>query len=213
MSLTRERVVAGALEILDAYGLADLTMRRLGDHLGVRASAVYWHVPNKQTLLARVADAIWAPLVHPSGRLARPGNGEDPTEPAATSPVAERALRFEAPLDPWRADLLAWATAAQQALLAHRDAAELVVAARASGLMEVDVAATPVSVLVDAGLDRPTAQACADAVVHLLLGSAAQEQARADWARFGDGTTAAPAPSDLAFGLGLLLDGIAVGLP
>ncbi len=60
-------MVAAAVELLDEYGLADLTMRRLGDALGVRAGALYHHVPNKQTLLARVADGVLAAVPAPVG--------------------------------------------------------------------------------------------------------------------------------------------------
>lgn len=67
MPLTTQDVLDAALTILDEYGLADLTMRRLGDALGVRAGALYHHVPNKQTLLAWVADAIVATVPGPSG--------------------------------------------------------------------------------------------------------------------------------------------------
>lgn len=58
MALTTERIVEAACSILDAYGLADLTMRRVADELGVKAGALYWHFPNKQTLLAAVADEV-----------------------------------------------------------------------------------------------------------------------------------------------------------
>lgn len=66
MPLTRGDVVEAAMAILDAWGLADLTMRRLADALGVRAGALYWHYPNKQTLLAAVADAILAAVPEPA---------------------------------------------------------------------------------------------------------------------------------------------------
>ena len=58
MRYRREDVVARALQVLDDYGLADLTMRRLGTELGVRPSALYHHFANKQSLLAAVADEI-----------------------------------------------------------------------------------------------------------------------------------------------------------
>ncbi len=60
MALTAERIVNAACAILDAYGLADLTMRRVADSLGVKAGALYWHFANKQSLLAAVADRILA---------------------------------------------------------------------------------------------------------------------------------------------------------
>ena len=56
MSLTTHDIVAAGLEILDNYGLEDLSMRRLAQLLDVKASALYWHVANKQTLLAAMAD-------------------------------------------------------------------------------------------------------------------------------------------------------------
>lgn len=58
MTLDRAEVVGAALAILDEYGLGDLSMRRVADQLGVKAGAIYWHLPNKQTLLAAVADQI-----------------------------------------------------------------------------------------------------------------------------------------------------------
>lgn len=56
----RGDVVAHALRVLDTYGLESLTMRRLAGELGVQPSALYWHFPNKQQLLAGVAEAILA---------------------------------------------------------------------------------------------------------------------------------------------------------
>ena len=56
----RQDVVDRALDVLDRYGLADLTMRRLGTELGVRPSALYHHFDNKQSLLAAVADEVLA---------------------------------------------------------------------------------------------------------------------------------------------------------
>jgi TetR/AcrR family tetracycline transcriptional repressor len=57
---TRDDVARTALQLLDDYGLADLTMRRLAAALDVQPSALYWHYPNKQTLLAELADRIVA---------------------------------------------------------------------------------------------------------------------------------------------------------
>src|SRR4051812_46795577 len=57
---SRDDVVEAALRILDDYGLPDLTMRRLAASLDVQPSALYWHFPNKQALLAELADRIVA---------------------------------------------------------------------------------------------------------------------------------------------------------
>lgn len=67
MALTEDDVLDAAGAILDEFGLADLTMRRLADALGVRAGALYHHVSNKQTLLARVADRVLEAVPAPAG--------------------------------------------------------------------------------------------------------------------------------------------------
>lgn len=72
MAVRRADVVAAALGILDQFGLADLTMRRVGSALEVKAGALYWHFPNKQSLLAAVADAILAEVVAPEPGPWRP---------------------------------------------------------------------------------------------------------------------------------------------
>lgn len=51
-------VARTALRILDDHGLPDLSMRRLAGALDVQPSALYWHFPNKQALLAELSDRI-----------------------------------------------------------------------------------------------------------------------------------------------------------
>lgn len=58
MAVQRADIVAAGLHILDAHGLADVTMRRVADALNVQAGALYWHLPNKQALLAAMTDSI-----------------------------------------------------------------------------------------------------------------------------------------------------------
>lgn len=55
---SRDGIVEVALRLLDEYGIADLSMRRLATELDVQPSALYWHFENKQSLLAAVADRI-----------------------------------------------------------------------------------------------------------------------------------------------------------
>lgn len=55
-----------ALTILDDYGLADLSMRRIAGALGAAPAALYWHFANKQSLLAGVAGVLLADLEGPS---------------------------------------------------------------------------------------------------------------------------------------------------
>lgn len=49
--VTRERLFRRALEIIDADGLAALTMRRLAADLGVEAASLYHHVANKAAVV------------------------------------------------------------------------------------------------------------------------------------------------------------------
>ncbi len=70
MSNTRADVLAAARAILADHSLADLTMRRLATDLGVRPNALYWHFPNKQSMLAALADDILDAVAPPPiGRL------------------------------------------------------------------------------------------------------------------------------------------------
>lgn len=58
MRNSRADVVSAALRVLDAQGLENCSMRRVAAEIGVQPSALYHHVPDKQTLLALMADEI-----------------------------------------------------------------------------------------------------------------------------------------------------------
>lgn len=60
MGNTRADILLAARGILAQHSLADLTMRRLATEVGVRPNALYWHFPNKQTMLAALADDLLA---------------------------------------------------------------------------------------------------------------------------------------------------------
>jgi AcrR family transcriptional regulator len=66
LPLTHARIVDAALALADAEGLAALTMRRLGQTMGVEAMSLYKHVADKDALLdvllERVLEAIELPL-------------------------------------------------------------------------------------------------------------------------------------------------------
>ena len=57
-ALSRDEYVRGAVEIVDELGLNALTMRALGDRLGVDATAIYRHFPSKERLVDAMLDAI-----------------------------------------------------------------------------------------------------------------------------------------------------------
>ncbi|MDQ0643722.1 TetR family transcriptional regulator [Microbacterium murale] len=56
----RAGVVDAAMRVLAENGVPGLSMRRIADVLDVQVSALYWHFPNKQTLLAAVSERIVA---------------------------------------------------------------------------------------------------------------------------------------------------------
>src|SRR5581483_10248073 len=56
--LTRQRVVAAAIELADREGIESISMRRLAQELGVEAMSLYTHVRNKNDLLDGMADAV-----------------------------------------------------------------------------------------------------------------------------------------------------------
>jgi len=68
-SLSRERIVAAAMHMLDADGEAKFSMRRLAAELGVDPMALYHHIPNRAALMREVVDALLAEcdLPAPSG--------------------------------------------------------------------------------------------------------------------------------------------------
>ncbi|MFC0098681.1 TetR/AcrR family transcriptional regulator [Micromonospora marina] len=56
--LSRERVLVSAIALVDAEGMAALTMRRLAAELGVEAMSLYHHLPGKGGLLDGLVDAV-----------------------------------------------------------------------------------------------------------------------------------------------------------
>src|SRR5689334_13543583 len=51
-ALSRDRIIAATIEVLDATGEAGLTVRALTAHLSTGRGAIYHHVANKEELLA-----------------------------------------------------------------------------------------------------------------------------------------------------------------
>ena len=185
---TREYVVETALRILDEFGLADLSMRRLAGVLDVQPSALYWHVPNKQTLLALVANKI-----------------------------IERAAPVDASaVGDWQSRTLAESIAIRNALLAYRDGAEVVSSTLALGL-GADEALARIRVGIDSVCsDEEVARVSAESILFLILGQVWHEQQRMQADSLGVVAPAVAAqPNDvdgatdsLGFAIKLILDGL-----
>jgi len=63
--LTRGAVVAAAIAMADSAGLESLTMRKLGEAVGVEAMSLYNHVANKEDLVDGMVDAVFAEFFLP----------------------------------------------------------------------------------------------------------------------------------------------------
>ncbi len=98
-ALTQQQIVAEAIKLLDADGLEALTMRKLGAALGAVATAVYWHVANKDELLELVVDEVYGEVEVP--RVA------DPSEWRPAADAAARSVRAMIVRHPWVAPTLA----------------------------------------------------------------------------------------------------------
>jgi len=60
--LSRERVLETALQLADQGGIDGLSMRKLGQALGVEAMAVYYHLANKEEVLDGIVDLVFAEI-------------------------------------------------------------------------------------------------------------------------------------------------------
>jgi AcrR family transcriptional regulator len=67
--LSRERVLRAAIDLADAGGIATLTMRKLGQELGVEAMSLYNHVRNKEDLLDGMVDLVFGEIDLPAGEV------------------------------------------------------------------------------------------------------------------------------------------------
>lgn len=184
MQLHKREVVQAAAAVLDNYGITDLTMRRLARELDVTPGALYWHFANKQQLLGAVADRILTPV------CAEPDTGC------------------------WSDRITRIGTRLRDALLSHTDGAELVSASFAAGQSQAaaDILARLAAAATDAGVEPDQSELAARTVLYYVLGFAVDEQSRLQWDAAGASAISPPAdPSrDFAFGLALLIDGLAV---
>jgi AcrR family transcriptional regulator len=123
--LTREKIIEKALEVIDAEGVEGVSMRRLGDALGVEAMALYHHFPNKEAILDGVLGRIIAE-----------------TGPAMPLEDAEAA---------WKLVMLSGPASAARALEAHPKAGWLFLGRQYSTEMSLQMLEAPLAVLQTAG--------------------------------------------------------------
>ena len=71
-ALSKARIVEAAFAILDDGGEAALTVRALAARLGTGSGAIYWHVADKDDLLAAATETVIARVTGGSGEGAGP---------------------------------------------------------------------------------------------------------------------------------------------
>jgi AcrR family transcriptional regulator len=110
--LSRDRVLQAALALADAGGIESLSMRKLGEAVGVEAMSLYNHVPSKGDLLDGLIDLVFAEIELP--------DGADGWKPA----MRERAISARAALSRhrWAIGLMESRTTPGPATLRHHDA-------------------------------------------------------------------------------------------
>lgn len=180
MALTRSDVLRQAIDILNTYGLGDLTMRRLAGSLSVQASALYWHFANKQELLAAVAARILEDVELP---------GQEAT---------------------WAEALEGWAMSLHEVLLSYRDGAELTASALSLRLGTLRPQEPLAARLAASGMMPPDAEQVATIVLHQTIGLTLNQQSQAQAVALGVLQGPAPDDSaQLRLALELLAAGIA----
>jgi AcrR family transcriptional regulator len=145
--LTRVRVLREAVSLADDSGIEALSMRRLGQRLGVEAMSLYNHVANKDDLLNGMADLV-------SAEFAVPLPGED-----------------------WRHALRRSATSAHDVLLRHPWAGPLLESRSSPGPARLRYLNGVVGALVDSGFSIQLAYHAFLTLDSYIYGFALQEAA------------------------------------
>jgi TetR/AcrR family transcriptional regulator, tetracycline repressor protein len=151
--VSRDTIVAAAMDLLNEGGLELVSFRRIAARLQVSAPTLYWHVENKRQLMDLMAEEI----VRRTRR--------EPLEPG--------------PGEPWWAWLRTHAQQMFDTLVETRDAPRVLAGNRPSPEAFPAIERT-LRVLVDAGLTPGDAQQALFAIGAYVIGSAAEWQAEAD---------------------------------
>jgi AcrR family transcriptional regulator len=112
LPLSRERILQAALAFADANGIESLSMRKLGEAVGVEAMSLYNHVPSKGDLLDGLIDLVFS-------EIELPGSADD-----WRKAMRQRAIAVRAALKRhrWAIGLMESRTSPGPATLRHHDA-------------------------------------------------------------------------------------------
>ena len=111
LPLNRDRVLRAAVAFADANGIEKLSMRKLGDAVGVEAMSLYNHVRNKDDLFDGMVDMVF-------GEIELPAGDDWKSAMRARALSARRALSRH----PWASPLMSSRTSPGPATLRHHDA-------------------------------------------------------------------------------------------
>lgn len=110
--LTRERVLVAAIELADKGGIDAMSMRKLGQDLGVEAMSLYNHVRNKEDLIDGLIDVVF-------GEIGLPQRGIDWKTSMRQRAISAREVLAR---HPWAIGLMESRTRPGEATLRHHDA-------------------------------------------------------------------------------------------
>jgi AcrR family transcriptional regulator len=143
--LSRDRVLRAAVAFADEHGIASLSMRKLGEAVGVEAMSLYNHVANKAELLDGMVDLIF-------GEIDLPDDGSD-----------------------WKAAMRARAVSARQVLGRHQWAIGLMESRSSPGSATLRHHDRVIGVLRRAGFSIPMAAHAYALLDSYIYGFALQE--------------------------------------
>src|SRR5919106_6979645 len=86
LPLNRERVLRAAVALADERGIEALTMRSLGQELGVEAMSLYNHVAGKEAILDGLVELVVGEVVDAVGAI------EPPADPAEWKAITRRRI-------------------------------------------------------------------------------------------------------------------------
>lgn len=183
--LTVERIVARAIELVDAEGLAALTVRGLARRLGTGSASLYRHVASRDELIVLMVD-------HVIGEVERPG-------PELPGPERVRVLAREL----------------RRVLMDHSQLLPALTAAPLLGPNAVSGAEVALVAMLDSGHDETTALSAVLALIDFVLGTVYFDTSSAGRSFAaerggGDPNPLLPDPDDVFdFGLDTFLAGLA----
>jgi AcrR family transcriptional regulator len=132
--LSRERVLDAAIKLADQGGLESLSMRKLGQELGVEAMALYYHFANKDEVIDGIVDIVFS-------EVDLPASGADWKTAMRRRAVSLRDVLLR---HRWAIGLMEARRNAGPANLRHHDA---VIGSLRAGGLEMDLAAHAYSLL------------------------------------------------------------------